>query len=256
MKLACSSSLYDAPLAAGDLTQIEWIDLCARTLEVDGLVFGLRHFPRSDGEYLAQIKKMCADLGLTVAAVETGDLFAERREGSAWPAFEAAEALGAPLVLAGVPAPDPAAAGGGWQGMVGAAKLAARAAKAVNVTIAVRNAAESLCETSADLKRLAKEVDSAWLRFGVDPAALEGAAEIGALLGKTVIVSHRPGAIDAFGADQGNDVATILRSLRPFRGFFCIGAGNAPPDAAEIPRFVSWLHAMRAKEALQPAGTP
>ncbi|MGH8163526.1 MAG: hypothetical protein ACREP1_04245, partial [Rhodanobacteraceae bacterium] len=69
MKLACSSTAFDRELRDGDLTQLEWIDRCARELAADGLVFDVAHFPRTDADYLAQVKKMCADLGLTVAAV-------------------------------------------------------------------------------------------------------------------------------------------------------------------------------------------
>ncbi len=69
MKLACSSTAFDVFLRSGELTQLEWIDLCAYELAVDGVVFDVRHFPRTDTDYLAQVKKMAVDSGLDVAAI-------------------------------------------------------------------------------------------------------------------------------------------------------------------------------------------
>src|SRR5215469_1212812 len=68
VKLACSSSAFDQALQSGRLTQLEFLDLAARELRVDGIVLDARHFPRTDSDYLAQIKKMAADTCLTIAA--------------------------------------------------------------------------------------------------------------------------------------------------------------------------------------------
>src|SRR5580692_11903407 len=68
MQLCCSTSSYRQTFAAGGLTQLEWVDLCARELPVDGVDFDARFFPRPDDDYLAQLKKLCADRCLTVAS--------------------------------------------------------------------------------------------------------------------------------------------------------------------------------------------
>ena len=75
MKLACASSALHHAIERGDLTQLEFIDLCARELACDGVVLDVRHFPRTDDDYLAQIKKMAADRGLTVAALAAPAFF-------------------------------------------------------------------------------------------------------------------------------------------------------------------------------------
>ena len=67
MKIACSTASFERALAEKSLTQLEWLDLCANELEVEGVVFDARHFLRTDDEYLAQLKKLCVDVGLTVA---------------------------------------------------------------------------------------------------------------------------------------------------------------------------------------------
>ena len=99
MKLACASTSFDRAFQNGDLTQLEWLDLCARELAADGVVCDVRHFPRRDSDYLAQIKKIAADSGLTLAAVWSGDFFASD-ESSMRSALTIAEKIGAPLLSA------------------------------------------------------------------------------------------------------------------------------------------------------------
>jgi sugar phosphate isomerase/epimerase len=172
MKLAISSAAFDRRLASGDLTQLEWLESCARTFDVDGVVFHLRHFPRRDRDYLAQLKKMAVDGGLAVAALDAGSFFADADDEARASILADAATLGAPLVVTTLPAPGeiPAAA---FNEAVRSGKLAARAAKAVNVTIALRNAPGTLGSSAADLKRFAKDVDSAWIRFALDASGLD-----------------------------------------------------------------------------------
>ncbi|MFN2450529.1 MAG: hypothetical protein ABR508_12200, partial [Candidatus Baltobacteraceae bacterium] len=101
MKLACSSSAFDQDLRSGDLTQLEWLDRCAGSIAADGVVFDMRHFPRTDDDYLAQLKKMAADSGLTVAALRDDAFFQTQDTAKT---LGIALALGAPLLTAPLPA--------------------------------------------------------------------------------------------------------------------------------------------------------
>jgi hypothetical protein len=212
MKIACSSASFADALADGRLTQLEWLDLCANELEVDGVVFDAAHFPRTDGEYVAQLRKACVDLGLTVAALAEETLL----ETTASDALERAQALGAPLLVVRAPAatPDPEA----WGRFAASAKAASRLAKACNVTLALRNAPQTLCENGSDLKRLVKDVDSAWLRFGPDLASL-GADEAATLIPKSVIATYSIGEIAHFACDGDAEAGAVLSALQRFRGF-------------------------------------
>src|SRR5450755_88149 len=73
MKLCCSTAAFGRALDEGELTQLEWIDACANDLDVDGVEFDGRYFPRTDDDYLAQLKKLCADRCLTVACVTVSE---------------------------------------------------------------------------------------------------------------------------------------------------------------------------------------
>jgi len=64
-----------ARVDAGELTQLEWVHACADDPGVDVVDFDGRYFPRTEGEYLAQHKKLCADRCLTVASVSGPELF-------------------------------------------------------------------------------------------------------------------------------------------------------------------------------------
>lgn len=222
MKLAVSSASFDAALSAGSLTQLEWLDLCARDLALDGVVFDARHFPRTDDDYLAQLKKLAVDLGLTVAGLRCDDLLG-RDEAGAAAALEIAWNLGAPLVLtrAAEAAGDDA---GAWSRVVDGARNAAGAAKRRNVVVAVRNAAGTQCASAADLKRLAKDVDGSWLRYALDAAALQTPETPDPLLPKTVIALH-----DATGAD---DAAAAVAALGDFRAFLVLDVAPAAGQPA------------------------
>ncbi len=232
MKLASSSASFDAALAAGALTQLEWLDLCARELDLDGIAFDARHFPRADDDYLAQLKKLAVDLGLTVAGLACDVLAAaagpeDERVGTAW--LEAARTLGAPLLVSGVPAANPDDPAG-WNDLVAAAKAAALVAKRCNVVLAIRNAPRTLCASVADLKQLGKEVDSSWLRYAVDAAALDPPEPVATLLPRTVVAVHAAGGDTADGA---------LAALAGFRGFLVIDRAVAENDPAPLARTIS-----------------
>src|SRR5215471_15285520 len=176
MKLCCSSHSYARVLASGDLTQLEWVDLCANDLMLDGVECVRSHFPRLDTDYVAQLKKLCADRCLTVASLyhdtpfETSDV--DQHIAKLTNSLEVAAGLGAPLVRfqVGQAHDSPVVA---WRALIRGLSAACIQAKQYNITFALEPRAESLVASPADLKRALKEADSAWLRFAVTAAALD-----------------------------------------------------------------------------------
>lgn len=225
MKLACSSTAFDELLRSGDLTQLEWIDLCAHELAADGVVFDVRHFPRTDTDYLAQVKKMAADLGLTVAALRH-DGFFNGDETHMEQSLEIALALGAPLLSAPLP-PETATSWSEVQAQLGAATSHA---KRLNVTIAVRNMPHTFAASTHDMKRVSKEADSAWLRYGPEFTAFDAGSEPQSVLPKTVLVWHQLCELSA--------IEPIVRLLADYRGFVALddsqGAAQADSTVAAL----------------------
>jgi hypothetical protein len=177
MRIAVSSSPFRRPLAAGELTQLEWVERCASVLGVDGIVADLADFPRTDGEYVAQLRKVAVDLGIVPFGVDAAGLLDPQTDEQAYDdALAVASSFGALIVRTPLPAPGevPPAA---FVTTVAAAKAASKAAKRVNVTLVVPARPGTLAEDAAGIRHLLKDVDSAWLRSC--PRAIDGTAEWG-----------------------------------------------------------------------------
>jgi len=180
MKLAISSSPLGGLLAAGETTQLEWLERCGSELALDGVVFAREHFPRTDADYVAQLRKIAVDLGLVPVALDDPGLFdPERGDDERLASIEIAAGLGTLFVLATLPAPGevPPAT---FVAAVAQAKAVARAAKAVNVTVLLEPRAGTLAPAAADVRHFLKDVDSAWLRYALgatDPRTGLGARD-------------------------------------------------------------------------------
>ena len=234
MKLACSSGSLHRAIDRGELTQLEFLDLCAGELACDGVVLDVRHFPRTDDDYLAQLKKMATDRGLTIAALFDSSFF------SAGPdamenALVQATTLGAPLV-AGRLAREVECS---WSEQLERLGVATSRAKARNVTLALRNSPQTFAATTHDCKRVAKETDSAWLRFGPDPSRFDAASDSRALAANTVLLWS-----DA--ADTERAVAATIDAFAEFRGHLTLDEADG---AATAQRLAATLATMR-KEIL------
>ena len=213
MKVATSSSAFSCAFDDGDLTQLEFLEAAAREMGADGVVLDDRHFPRIDDDYLAQVKKTAADLGLTIAALAS-DAFFSAQPDAMRALLERAATVGAPLVSGRLARETELS----WSEALTRLGVASAFAKSINVTLALRNAPGTFAATSHDCKRVTKETDSAWLRYGLDTGAFDAASETAALAAKTVLLwwdAQRP-------AD--------LRGWETFRGF--VALDRAAGDAA------------------------
>jgi sugar phosphate isomerase/epimerase len=235
MRIAVSSSTFRRPLEAGELTQLEWVERCASELGADGVVTALSDFPRFDGEYVAQLRKVAIDLGIVPFGIDAPGLLDPAGEPAAVErAVVVATGFGAAVIRTGPPAPGevPPAT---FAATVRAGKLLARAAKAANVTVVVTTAPGTIGEDFAAVRHLLKDIDSAWVR--PCPSALLDAAEIGP--------RDRFPALLATAADDPAEVAeraaaawVILDSAAGDRPWDVAGAGIAALRRAEAQRLL------------------
>jgi len=218
MKLACASGSFHRDIERGELTQLEFLDLCARELACDGVVLDVRHFPRIDDDYLAQVKKMATDRGLTVAALSDAGFFAAGADRMN-EVLRQAVLLGAPLVAA----PLQRELDCSWSDQLAWVGAATSLAKALNITLAVRNAAQTFAASTHDYKRVAEEADAAWSRFGPEPQTLDVASDPRTLQPNTVLLWS-----DLATETEGSIVGTIA-AFAGFRGHVALdeGAGTA-----------------------------
>lgn len=230
MKLACASASLHLEIERGELTQLEFLDICARELACDGVVLDVRHFPRTDDDYLAQVKKMATDCGLSIAALDDSTFFSGTHDDMAAVLMRAAT-LGAPLVAA----PLERETDGLWTDQLARLGVATSLAKAHNVTLALRNAPHTFTATTHDFKRVAKEADSAWLRFGPQPQRLDAASDARTLVQNTVLLWSD------LGAETERELAATIDVFSGFRGHLVVdeSSGSATPAqlAAAIGRW-------------------
>jgi hypothetical protein len=211
MKLACASGLLHRAIEHGELTQLEFLDLCAREFACDGVVLDVRHFPRTDDDYLAQVKKMATDRGLCLAALADAAFFLSDGEHMR-SILERAISLGAPLVAAPLARETDCS----WSDQLERLGVATGLAKTANVTLALRNAPGTFAAGTHDCKRVAKEADSAWLRYGPEPGRFDAASDPAALRTGTVLLWS-----DA-GADTERSNARTTAAFDDFRGHLAL----------------------------------
>lgn len=239
VKIAVSSATFAQSIAAGELSQLEWLDVCANELEADAVVFDAAQFPRTDGEYLAQLKKTAVDLGLAVAGVAADGLLLD--EGENWLAV--ADRLGAPLALVRAPLANDDA--GAWGRFTDALKTRAKDAKRRNVTLALRNVSHTLCSSVADLRRVAKDIDSAWLRFALDLAAARSGDGSAAPLAKSVIVTAALEDPTSFARPSDRFASDLTRDLARFRGCVLLEGSIASASDASAQSRAAFHEALR-----------
>lgn len=223
MKLACASGSLHRDLALGELTQLEFLDLCARELACDGVVLDVRHFPRTDDDYLAQVKKMTTDRGLTIAALTDVSFFSGPAEYMC-DLLRRAEMVGAPLVAAPLAREIDCT----WAEQLARLGVATTLAKQRNVTLALRNAPGTFAATTHDCKRVAKEADSAWLRFGPEPQAFDAASDPRAVAANTVLLWS-----DA-ASETARSIADIAEVFRDFRGYVALDFASGEATRGEL----------------------
>ncbi len=235
MKPACASAAFHHAFERGDLTQLEFLDLCARELGCD-VVLDVRHFPRTDDDYLAQVKKMATDLGITIAAVADSDVFGSDERMAR--GLECARVLGSPLLAVALASETEHP----WSWQIERINAATSLAKSANVTLAVRNAIGSFASSIHDCKRVSKEADSAWLRFGLEPRAFGAGDDPGALAAGTVLLWQ---SID------DATPATIDSTLALFPAFRGAIVADAPLGDAGFEKAASAIRTWRTALASQ-----
>ncbi|HUY11901.1 MAG TPA: hypothetical protein VMV73_06535 [Candidatus Dormibacteraeota bacterium] len=235
MKIAWASSAFAAAFERAECTQLEWLDACARSGLCDGVAFDRAHFPRIDADYLAQLKKMAVDLTLTPLALENDAFLLSSREAKE-ESLRIALAVGAPLLLCRAPALTAVAYPALASGIAEACGLA----KAANVTIALRNERDTHASSEADCKRLAKEADSAWLRFAPESARLDAGSSLAGLAGKSVALLHDV-------ADDATKCLALVGAEAPqYRGYVILDARAGDCELTEISRATA-LSVFRAR---------
>ena len=166
--------------AASSRNSSSWT-LCARELGCDGVVLDVRHFPRQTTTTSRRSRRWLTDWGLSIAALSDSSFFISEPE-RVTKVLSDAVFLGAPLVAA----PLALQTEFSWSEQLERC-LATSLAKRLNVTLLAKRP-NTFAAGTQDCKRVVKETDSAWLRYGPDPQELDAASDAQPLATNTVLL--------------------------------------------------------------------
>lgn len=287
MKLGCSSWSYHAALRDGQIDLPGWIRLCAQEMDLDGVELVDLHLPGTDAGALRDLKKLTADLGLTIASLALTNDFGRRERQAAeidnvkhW--CDVAAFLGAPVVrvFAGsMPRPqaddDPGRIVGlirrvfgergpdrrrAWSDSTWALRQCADYAAESGVVIALQNSrADGIVGAPQQLWQCLRDVGTPWLRVCLDPADLGDGAGIDLTLPETVLARARLRDVREDGSDASAHWPEIVRMLKVgrYRGFLLVDYDGAEAADTAVPRATRYLrgllHLLARQEMLRGA---
>lgn len=286
MKLGCSSAAHDSAIRAGKLDLLEWLRVCAEDLDLDGVELIDAHFPTTDPLYLRDLKRRCAELGLTIASVAVTNDFGDpaRRADDIhhvkrW--CDAAAYLGAPVLrLHAGRVPERAAeADAGrivgffrkvlgergpdrrrlWSDIAWALRECADYGADIGVMLALHNTDEpgSVTASAYLLSQIVRDVGSPSLRACPDAARFADRTGMDLAASQAVLAHATLREVRDDGSDAAIHWPEALRVLQQasYRGFVIVGyAGREEPSTA-VARGVRYLrgalHLLGRRQLLQ-----
>jgi len=263
MKIAMSSWSYHPLLQSRQMDQLGWLKLC-KELELDGVELLDIHFPSLAKDYVMQVKKLVADLGLEVPMCAVSNDFGHPDEGKrgeseklveTW--VNAANWFGARFlrIFAGWPGQrDPARYESEkqrlWPDMVSRLQRLCKAAEDKGIILALENHNHlGFTRTAEDLSQIIMEVGSDWLGvcldtgdYLVDTANINGYAALEKVMIHTRIVHVKFYELDEEGKDKKQDWGKIFKILDDavYDGWLSIEYEGKDPKN-DVPRAARWL---------------
>lgn len=261
MNTACNSWSYYRTIEAKKMDQIAWVRECA-ALGLDGIELLGYHFPRTDRAYLVELKKLCADLYLTIAMVSAEGYFTgpddARRQKEIesirqW--VEIAEFLGAPRVRFFCGKSAELLAGGPvlFKKVVKALSDVAAIGAEHGIVMALENHSGM---TADQLLAILDAVNSPWLKLNLDTgnfpptekATTEAYAAIERCAPHAAIVHAKFLNVKPDGSDGEFDFKRIhgLLERAGFRGFLSVEyEGKDADEVAAMRRIAGFIKTLR-----------
>jgi len=237
MRTSCSSWSYHRTFRARKIDQLGWIQECAK-LEFDGVELLSNHFPKTDRQYMIELKKACADHYLDISLISAGghltvddDAQREKEVQGIKKWVEIAEFMGAPGVRFFCGSGKELAAGG--PGLYEKVKDAMCAIASFGAERGIIMALENHGGTTADqLLSFIKDVNSPWLKFTLDTGNFPPVSQVGPETYESIekcapyaaIVHAKFFNVQADGRDRDFDWSKIHAILKKtgFRGFLSV----------------------------------
>jgi sugar phosphate isomerase/epimerase len=258
-----SSWSYNPLIASKQMDQLAWIKLC-KELELDGVELLDVHFPSLAKEYVYQVKKLIADLGLEISMCSVSNDFgkpdeAKRAESEklveTW--INASKWFGAPFlrIFSGWPGQnDPAKYESEkqklWPEMIHRLQELSKKAEDAGIMLVLENHNQmGFTKTVDDLFRIITEVDSEWLGvcldtgdYLVDTPDINGYAALEKAMVYTRIVHAKFYELDEEGKCKKQDWTKIFKILdnAVYDGWMSIEY-EGKDCKNDVPRAARWL---------------
>ena len=265
-KVGCNIWSYHRAVNAKKLNQLQWLEMCARELKLDGVEILDYGTPDSvikakkiDYDYLKKMKKLCADLHLDIycvsAAQNLGDLDKKKQAANIAHVkrlIDVGEYLGSPVVrfFAGHPEPKEKREAC-WKVLVKAVKDLTSYAEKKGIVLAVENHNHGgFMRTSADFLRLYRGVGSKWFGIILDTGNFTDLYKSIKKTAKYAAVVHAKTYELANAAEKKLDYDRIFRIMTAakFNGYFSIEyEGENPDEFGAMRQSVKMLRKMIAK---------
>ena len=263
MKLGCCSWSYHRAMDAKRLDFDEWLQLCARDLEVGGVDIIAEQLPARTKRCWVEVKKRCTDLALTIVSLSPGNNFgkptAKARQAEVdnllrW--LEAAVLLGAPCLRIFAGWPPPAQRAQLWGPMVACIRKVAKPAAQAGITVVVEphNAGGFLPDSRSTLK-LIRELDSPWVRINLDTGNYHEPDLYRGLEASLPFAPHVVAKIHRLGPDgeeqefDFHKIFAILKRHR-YRGFVTVEYEGQADELVAVPKAVAMLRRYGVKYGL------
>jgi sugar phosphate isomerase/epimerase len=249
MRLACICGCFNRSFDAGRMTQLAFLERCARDLQVAGAELQDIHFRETRPAYLATLRRAAADLGLTLIGIGVHNDFGRREttwrqseivKVKQW--VEVATEIGAPQirVFAGHPEgsiPER------WPAMIAALREVAAYAADVGIRLVIENEAGFTPDAATHL-RIVREVGHPVLRPLLDTGNYpDGWRSVLETAPHAVHVHAKFWSVDPTGAEPSMDYPGLVTALRArgYDGWISFEYEGAEDEATAIPRAFGYL---------------
>lgn len=267
MRLGCNFWCYNRDFRAGKLTQLQWIEKCAKKFRLDGVEILDYGFPAEElvnkmpkEAYLKKLKKLCADLQLDIYMVSAANNFGQADEKKLRAEIDYVKGwidvgfyLGAPLVRCFSGHPDKKGDfEGGWKPFIVAMKECVKHAESKGIVMALENhgGETGLVYSSVQVIRMMKEVNSPWLKLCLDTGNFNDLYTSIEKTAHLAPVVHAKTYDIAGGVEKKLDYERIFKIMTAvkFNGFYSIEyEGENPDQDLCVGNSVSYLRSMFEK---------
>lgn len=236
------------------------LQICAKDLKIGGVDIITDLLPKDDKKYLLHVKKLCADLQLTISALSPGNNFCQEKDSDLegqidyvkkW--LDAAYIMGAPVlrVFAGwIPKEKQKAV---WPNVVKAFKESARLAEERGVVLGIESHnGGGLLPSSVETHKLLEDVNSPWVELNLDTGNYQDKDMYAALKKSMPHAVHMHAKIHKItkeGKEQEFDYDKIFQILKDanYRGFLNVEYEGKEDEMEYVPISIEMIKRYAAK---------